>query len=61
VTTYSSSGKSLVNLGSTSNGGGIRVFNEAGEGIVSAVADDYGNGEVGAWNRKGEGRTLESK
>jgi len=22
-------------------------------------ADDYGNGVIGAWNRKGEGRTLE--
>ena len=58
VETYGSNGKELVTLGSTDNGGAIEVYNKTGEGIVSMRADEYGNGEVGAWNRKGKGRTL---
>ena len=34
-------------------------FNKTGEGVVQLYADDYGNGVVGAFNRKGKGRTLE--
>ena len=29
-----------------------------GESIATMYADEYGNGVVGAWNRKGKGRTL---
>ena len=35
------------------------LFNKTGEGIVDIYADEYGNGLVGAWNRKGKGRTLQ--
>ena len=38
--------------------GMIEVTNKTGEGIAQMYADDYGNGVVGAWNRKGKGRTL---
>ena len=38
------------------NGYQIRI---KGEEIVDLMADEYGNGVVGAWNRKGKGRTLE--
>ena len=36
-------------------------FNKTGEGVVHLSVDDYGNGVVGAYNRKGKGRTLESR
>jgi|TARA_B110000116_G_scaffold9916_1_gene8242 hypothetical protein len=36
----------------------VQVFNKTGEGIATMKADEYGNGVVGAWNRKGKGRTL---
>jgi hypothetical protein len=49
----------LVVLGSTDNGGVIQVYNKTGEFIANMYADDYGNGVVGAWNRKGKGRTLQ--
>ena len=39
-------------------GGYLVIKNKTGETIVQLYADDYGNGVVGAWNRKGEGRTL---
>ena len=51
----------LVELGSTAdgNGGLINVFNKTGEEIAHIYADEYGNRVVGAWNRKGKGRTLQ--
>ena len=40
------------------HGGGVVVFNKTGEFIAEMSADEYGNGMVGAYNRKGNGRTL---
>ena len=34
------------------------VNNNTCEAIVNVSADEYGNGVVGAWNRKGKGRRL---
>ena len=64
VTTYETNGselfgKILVDLTASPNGGLVEVFNTAGEDVVQMYADDYGNGVVGAYNRKGIGRTLE--
>jgi len=59
VATYQPNGKELVKLTATDNGGVIDVRNKTGERIVTMNADEYGNGVVGAWNRKGRGRTLE--
>ena len=59
VRTYQRNGKRLVDLSTTENGGMIEVTNKTGEGIVQMYADEYGNGVVGSWNRKGEGRTLQ--
>jgi hypothetical protein len=53
-------GKILVDLTASPNGGLVEVFNTAGEDVVQMYADEYGNGVVGAYNRKGIGRTLES-
>jgi hypothetical protein len=47
-----------VGLGANSNGGLIDVLNKTGEGIVQMAADEYGNGVVGAYNRKGKGDML---
>ena len=58
VQAHSAKGKELVRLGATDNGGIISIYNKTGEGIVDMHADEYGNGLVGAWNRKGKGRTL---
>ena len=46
---------------SRDDGGQISVFNKTGERVITLDADEYGNGVVGAWNRKGKDRTLESK
>ena len=40
-------------------GGMVRVFNKTGEEVVQLRADEYGNGVVGAFNRKGVGRMLQ--
>ena len=61
VTTYASTGKDLLTLGDTENGGAIDVLNKMGEVIITLQADDYGNGEVGAWNRNRKGRILDSQ
>ena len=58
VTTYQSNGKDLVNLTSTDNGGMVYVMNKTNETIADMKADEYGNGLVGAYNSKGDGRTL---
>ena len=52
-------GKELVALGTSDNGGVINVVNKTGETVVQMYADEYGNGLVGAYNRKGRGRTLQ--
>ena len=60
VTTYAPNGQKLVELTATTDdtGGLLRVFNKTGEEVVQLHADEYGNGMVGAYNRKGMGRTL---
>ena len=58
VTTYQPNGKQLVSVGTSERGGSVYVYNKTGEFIAEMSADEYGNGVVGAWNRKGKGRTL---
>ena len=41
-------------------GGLVFVYNKTGEAIAEMSADEYGNGMVGAYSRKGKGRTLKS-
>jgi hypothetical protein len=59
VTTNQPNGKPVGTPTSTDNGGAIRVLNKVGEDIAQMYADEYGNGVVGAYNRKGRGRTLQ--
>ena len=56
----SSTGEQRIYLGSGTDGNGflIQGFNKTGETVVQLKADDYGNGYVGAFDRKGMGRTL---
>ena len=58
VYTYQPNGKKLVSMSASDNGGLINVYNKTGEAIAALKADEYGNGVVGAYNRKGEGRAL---
>lgn len=57
----SKSGTSLLYAGAQSNGNGFIIsgYNKTGEQVVQLLADEYGNGLVGAFNRKGKGRTLQ--
>jgi len=61
--TISNANESTVNLSANSNenGGTIFLRNKTGDQVITIGADDYGNGEVGAWNRKGEGRVWDSQ
>ena len=58
VTTYQPNGRKGVRLGAVSDGGAIAIFHKTGDPIIDLHPDDYGNGVVGAWNRKGKRRTL---
>ena len=58
VTTNQPNGKPVVTPTSTDNGSAIRVLNKVGEDIAQMYADEYGNGVVGAYNRKGRGTIL---
>jgi len=40
------------------NGALLEMYNKTGEAVIQAGTDEYGNGYVGAYNRKGKGRTL---
>ena len=40
-------------------GGRLNIVNKTDETVVQLKADEYGNGYVGAFNRKGKGRTLQ--
>ena len=61
LTVNSKTGKDLIAAGASRTGNGFvfRGLNKTGEVVVQPHADDYGNGVVGAYNRKGKGRTLE--
>jgi hypothetical protein len=50
-----------VAIGVDSNGGFVSLYNKTGEEIVQLTADDYGKGEVRAYNRKGKGRVYGSQ
>jgi len=52
--------KTLEISGNSHNdtGGVLYLRNKTDEAVVTLQVDAYGNGEVGAWNRKGKGRTL---
>ena len=52
-------GEHKVGLGVGENGGYLEVFNKTGEVVVGLHTDEYGNGVVDAYNRKGKGRTLQ--
>jgi hypothetical protein len=54
----SKTGNQVFQVGGVETGGHIILKNKTGEGVISLYADEYGNGVVGAYNRKGEGRTL---
>jgi hypothetical protein len=61
LTTYSPSGKNLVELGATVDGGAMAIYNKTGEQVIQLASDEYGNGEVGVFNRKGKGRVYDSQ
>ncbi len=55
--------KGNVRLGMASrddedNGGLMEIYNKTNESVVQLRVDEYGNGLVGAYNRKGLGKTL---
>ena len=54
-------GVDLSAKGGLGDGGNIVVRNKTGDPVVILDVDEYGNGEVSAWNRKGEGRVFDSK
>ena len=45
-------------MGGEETCGLMSVRNKTGEDVVQIHVDEYGNGYVDAYNRKGEGRTL---
>ena len=51
-------GQKQIQVGSTNLGGMAFFSNKTGEEVVQIFVDEYGNGAVGAYNRKGKGRTL---
>ena len=48
-------------MGTTDNGGYLSVSNKTDESTADIAADDYGNGEIDAYNRKGKGRVWRSR
>lgn len=56
---YNAAGNTQVGLGVLENGGFLSIYNKTGEEVVQLFADEYGNGYVGAFDRKGKGRTLQ--
>ncbi len=48
----------FVDIGATSDGGKMTVFNKTGEGVCAFGVDEYGNGVVIAADRNGKTRTL---
>jgi len=58
---FDADGKGRVRvLGDTAvgTGGYVSITNKTGESVARILVDEYGNGVVGAYNRKGKGKTL---
>ena len=49
----------LSGAGDDNHGGYVHLYNKTDESVVQLGVDEYGNGVVGAFNRKGKGRTLQ--
>jgi len=58
---YSNQPRHLFDLGVGENGAELYLYNKTEQGVVVMKADDYGNGYVGAFDRKGQGRVLNPK
>jgi len=58
VSVRSAKGKLDADLLSGETAGSLYLRNRTDELIVHLGADEYGNGVVSAWDRKGKGRTL---
>ena len=61
VTRYPPNGRKRVRLGAASGGGAIAIFHKPDDPIVDLHPAEYGNGVVGAYSRKGEGRTRQPR
>ena len=51
----------LIGAPSGYTGGDLRVMNKEGKTVITLDVDDYGNGEIGVYNRKGQGRAYKSQ
>ena len=51
-------GNPVVMVQAIATGGLLALFNKTDELVVRAYADEYGNGVVGAYDRKGTGNEL---
>ena len=51
-------GVKIQGVSSDYTGGLLTIYNKTGEGVVQLEADSSGKGAVGAYDRKGMGRTL---
>ena len=52
-------GKPAITMGVIDNKPAVAIWNNTGELVVTLGVDEYGSGRVGAWNRKGGGKTLQ--
>jgi len=56
-----SKGKMRFSLSESEEGADLQIFNKTGETVCSLMVDEHGLGKIGAWDRKGNGRTLTPK
>ena len=56
-------GQDLIYAGGSTEGDGVLLkgHNKTGETVGDLRADEYGNGVVGAYNRKGHGQDAEAR
>ena len=59
VGAYNKTDEGYAVMAMADNGGLVEVTNNTGEIIGQIISDKDGNGVVGAYNRKGKGRTLQ--
>ena len=59
VTNYDHRGAGRLTQRENGQGGYIKIKNKTDDVVAEIAADEYGNGLVLSWNRKGKGRTLQ--
>lgn len=58
ISVFSRTGQEEARLVAAEKGGWLNIWNQSGDDVVQIYADEYGQGYIGVWDSRGQGRSL---